>query len=55
MGWNGERKRFAGLYKIGIGQELNLSWKRGKREEKETKKRGEREEKRRKEDGGIAE
>ena len=44
-----------GYIKIGVEQELNLSWKRGKREEKETKKRGEREEKRRKEDGGIAE
>ena len=46
---------FPGYIKLGVEQELNLSWKRGKREEKETRKRGEREEKRRKKGGDIAE
>ena len=54
-GWNEERKPLAGLSGIGVEQGLDLSWKRGKREEKETRKRGEREEKRRKKGGGIAE
>ena len=50
-----DRLKSLAKVKIGIEQELNLSWKRSKREEKETRKRGEREEKRRKKGGDIAE
>ena len=39
-GWNEERKPLAGLSGIGVEQKLNVSWKRGKREEKERRKRG---------------